>query len=264
MLETAPSRNAPRSWVVGLLLALVLLAGPGYAAQFQLGVLVQAGFAATGPGFWEFGAGNTSGAPVSTNDLTPYWQNGVDRRVEIEYRKATNNLQVRMYQDGTNTSPFSQVNFNPTGGASIVPTATWTLSAASFFVTATNGTFLPTSITLSGLALSPISGALNILQPIQQTTLTAARGFFGATTTVTQSQDIVFQGDSTGSWRLTGNLNLQGFFGFGPFGATGNDLAFGFGATAAGAIVPEVSTFALVGLGMIAMGLIRRRKRLNR
>ena len=82
---------------------------------------------------------------------------------------------------------------------------------------------------------------------------------------MTQSQDIVFQGDATGSWRLTGNLNLQSFFfGPGPFGTSGNDLAFGFGATAAGAIVPEVSTFALVGLGMIAMGLIRRRKRLNR
>ena len=247
---------------MGLISGLILLAVPGYGAQYQLGVLIRAGFSATGAGAWELGAGDSSGSPAVTGDATPYWSNNQDRHVEIEYQKATNNVQVRLYQDATNTSGFSQMNFNPTGGGLVAASATWVIPTTSFFVTAASGPNPPSSISLSNITLAGISGALNILQPLQQTTLTASRGANGATSTVTQSSDIVFQGDSTGSWLLTGNLNLKGFAG--PVGVSGNDLAFTFGGTATGATIPEPSSAALAGLGMLALVLIERRRRLDR
>jgi PEP-CTERM motif-containing protein len=244
-----------------LLVAVMLFAisMPGYAAQFQLGVLIRAGSLAAGAGNWEIGAGDTSGAPSGTADATPYWANNTDRRVEIEYQKATNTLEVRLYQDATNTSAFSVVDFNPTGGSLVGAGATWTLPASSFFVNAAGGPTPPTSITLSNLSLSGLSGALNVLSPIQQTTLAASRAANGATSTVTEAGDIVFQGDATGSWRLTGILNLTGIAG--GAGASGNELSFGFAGTA---VVPEASTLMLIGMGMVALGLFHRRKNSQR
>ncbi|MSV34535.1 MAG: PEP-CTERM sorting domain-containing protein [Bryobacterales bacterium] len=257
MSENSNLRGRPSSIPALVFIALFALAIPGYGAQFQLGVQIRAGFSGAGAGAWEVGAGDTSGTPSATVDATPYWANNTDRRVEIEYQRATNTLVVRLYQDATNTSAFNQANFNPTGGSQVAAGATWTLPAASFFVTAASGPNPPTSITLSNLALTSLSGALNILQPIQQTTLSASRAANGATSTVTETQDIVFQGDATGSWRLTGILNLTGIAG--AAGASGNELSFGFAGTAVGAAVPEASTLLLIGMGMVALGLCHRR-----
>jgi PEP-CTERM motif-containing protein len=262
MLEMSNFPNLLKSGSMSLIFGVTLLTVPAYGAQYQLGVLIRAGFSATGAGAWELGAGDSSGSPATTSDATPFWSNDEDRHVEIEYQKPTNNLQVRLYQDATNTSGFSQVNFSPTGGAAVAASATWVIPTSSFFVTAASGPTPPSSISLSNITLGGISGALNILQPLQQTTLTASRGANGATSTVAQSSDIVFQGDATGSWLLTGNLNLKGFAG--PAGVSGNDLAFSFGGTAVGAAVPEPTSVALVGLGMLALVLIDRFRRLDR
>jgi hypothetical protein len=250
------SRGAERS-LVGLLLGLVVIATPGYGAEFHLGTLIRIGSPGSGVGQWDIAAGDSSGA-VAT-DVSPYWQNNQQRLVEIEYRKPTNTVQVRVYEGTSNLAgqTFNQVLYNPTGGAGVVAAATWTISASSFFVTATSGPIPPSSTTLSNIALTGLSGAL-VLQPLLQTTLAASRGAGGATNTVTQSQDIVFQGDSTGSWRLTGNLRFTGLAG--PVGATGNNLFFGLVASADDAAVPEPSAIVLTGLGLAALGLVHRRK----
>lgn len=245
------------SFLVPILIMLGILAIPSYGGTFQLGVLVRVGLSSPGVNNWELGAGATSGAPSVTGDVVPYWQNNQDRRVEIEYQRGTNTLQVRLYQDATNSGTPNSINFNPAGGSLVAAGATWTIPAASFFVTATSGPITPSSISLSNIALTGLSGALNILQPVQQTTLSASRLSGGATATVAESQDIVFQGDATGSWRLTGILRLTGIAGVA--GVSGNNLAFGFAGSATGADVPEASTLSLIGLGMVVVGLCHRR-----
>ena len=242
---------------VSILIMLGMLAIPSYGGTFQLGILVRVGLSNAGAGNWELGAGDTSGSPSVTGDAVPYWQNNQDRRVEIEYQRGTNTLQVRLYQDATNGGTPNSISFNPAGGSLVATGATWTIPSSSFFVTATSGPNPPSSISLSNIALSSLSGALNILQPVQQTTLTASRAANGATVTVAESQDIVFQGDATGSWRLTGILMLNGIAG--NAGVSGNNLAFGFAGSATGADVPEASTLSLIGLGMVVVGLCQRR-----
>ncbi|MEO5923963.1 MAG: PEP-CTERM sorting domain-containing protein [Bryobacteraceae bacterium] len=228
---------------------LIVASAAAKAAQFQFGVLVQAGIA--GAGDWEIGVGTTSAAPVNTASLANQWVNGADRAVQMEYLKGTNTVNVRVYNGATTTGAFTQASYNPTGGGLVGANAIWTLPTASFFATATSGTLFGTSITVSNLTLSGVSGAINIIQPIQQTTLDASRGFLGATDTVSQSQNIVFTADSSGSWRLTGTINMTGL----PptlLGATGNQLALSVGASAVDA-VPEPGTFGfmLLGAGLI-------------
>lgn len=243
--------------LVPILIMLGIFAIPSFAGTFQLGVLVRVGFSGTGANNWELGAGDTSGSPSVTGDVVPYWQNNQGRRVEIEYQQPTNTLQVRLYADASGSGTPNSVNFNPAGGSLVAAGATWTIPAASFFVTAASGPNPPSSISLSNVTLTGLSGVLNILQPVQQTTLTASRNAGGATATVTESQDIVFQGDATGSWRLTGVLTLTGIAG--NAGVSGNNLAFGFAGSATGADVPEASTLSLIGLGMVVVGLCHRR-----
>jgi hypothetical protein len=225
---------------------------PLHGAQFQFGALIRVGYAGTGGSNYDFGAGPTSGALAATGDYAAYYTDGVPVAFQIQYTKATNTVTVNV---GGNT-----VNYNPAGGAALAANAIWTLPASSFFVTAATGPFLGTSVTLSGLTLSGVTGALNILQPIQQTTLNATRGFLGGTVSANESQDIVFQADPGGDWRLNGNVTFTGLLPppFNILGANGDDLQFGFAASAS---VPEPSTAIsmLLGLAFIGFQVHQRR-----
>jgi hypothetical protein len=171
--------------------ATLALSSAAHAAQFQFGALVQAGIA--GAGDWEIGVGTSSAAPTTTASLATQWVSGVDRLMQLEYLKSTNTVNVRVYNGNAAAGAFTQASYSPAGGALVGANATWTLPASSFFVTATNGTIAPTSVTLSSITLSGVSGAINVIQPIQQTTLTAAHAFFGPTTSASQTGDVVFQ-----------------------------------------------------------------------
>jgi hypothetical protein len=237
----------------------LMLAASAHAAQFQFGALIQAGVA--GAGDWEIGVGDSSGGTTVTSSLGSHWVNGVDRAIQMEYSKTTNTISVRVYNGATATGGFTEASFQPTGGAAMVADAIWTLPAASFFATAegfgAGGPVFASSITISNLTLSGVSGAINVIEPIQQTTLVASRAFLGGTSTVSQSQDIVFQADSTGSWRLQGTIQMTGLSGA---GASGNDLSLQFNALASD--VPEPGTLGLMGLGCLALfGLSRRKSR---
>jgi hypothetical protein len=239
-----------------------LLTASAQGASFQFGALVQAGVA--GGADWELGAGASTASPTATAELATPWANGVDRLLQVEYLKASNTVNVRVYNGTTAAGAFSQASFSPVGGAAVGANAIWTLPASSFFATAlgfgAGGPIFGSSISVSGLTLAGISGALNIIQPILQTSLTATRGFLGATDTVSQTQDIVFQGDSTGSWRLAGLVQMNGLTSIFGTNATGNDLTFGLNASATD-VVPEPGTWGLMLLGTVAMAGLSRRRR---
>jgi hypothetical protein len=159
---------------------------------------------------------------------------------------------LRLYQNGSNTQ-YSQLTYHP-AGSPVATNATWTLPASSFFATALSGPGVSSTITVSNLTLSGISGALTILKPIQQTSLQASSGLSAATQTVTQSQDIVFRADSTGSWQLNGFITLNGIgFAGGP---TGNQLELALTAQAS----PEPASAVLMGAGLGALLLVQRRR----
>jgi hypothetical protein len=241
------------TFAVWLLLAWAAI--PVSAAQFQFSTLIRLGSAAAGAGNYELQAGS------NTADLNPYFADRVSQAFSIQYAKATNTA--------TLTVGSSSVSFNPAGGAATAADAIWTLPASSFTLTALgpfngslNGTFglEGTSISLSGLTLTGVSGALNVLQPLQNTTLAASRNFLDGTVTASQSGDVVFQGDSNGDWRLTGTITLTGLL---PISTTsGDDLSFGFAASATDVTAtPEPSALSSMLSGSAALMLLWSRRR---
>jgi hypothetical protein len=235
-----------RRYVPALL--LVALAIPAQAATFGLGTLIEVGLSSSSTTGAIVSAGvNGSASAVSAD--APSFQDNQARWVEIMYQQPTNTLQIRIHNDGTSTSAYTSINYNPAGGPPAA-NALWTIPAAAFFVSATTGVNRPTSISISNLTLAGISGAINVISPMLETTLTASKAGGPASPgqTTIQGGDIVFQGDSTGSWMLSGLLTLTGVNGN---GASGDELAFGFSGTAS--TVPETSSVSLMGVGLAAL-----------
>jgi hypothetical protein len=229
-----------KSW-----LAVLLLAAPlAHAAQFQLGAIIRAG---ANDSTWEIGAGDSAANPVSTGNDSPWWQDGVSQQFQVTYTGSTNTLDVKLYKNGSN-SAFSDASYNPTGGPP-ASGAIWTIPAAAFYVQALAGPTPTTAITISNLALNALSGALNIIKPIQQTSLQATGGQVVNSSLGTQSQDIVFQADSTGSWQLNGFITLNGLNG--PGSAKLDQLAMAVTAFAAATPEPGTSVLFLLGLPIV-------------
>jgi hypothetical protein len=222
-----------------VLALLFSLAQVSRAAQFSVGAILQAG----GPGSsgYEIGAGTNAASPVNTNDDAPYWQDGLSQQFDIAYVWATNTLTVRLFANGS-TTLFNSVSYTPAASAPAV-NSTWIIPAASFFVQALIGPNSSTAITISGLALSGVNGALNILSPIQQTSLQATHNVGNPSTVVAESQDVVFQADPTRSWQLSGFMTLNGLS-----GPMGNQLAFAVSAS----VTPEPAGGLLSLTGLAA------------
>jgi PEP-CTERM motif len=237
----------------GLWFVLLLTALPAAAAQFQLNTLIQLGeVGANAPNGWEVGFGSNTGTLGFVGSLPTYWVSGGARNFQLSYDRPTNLMEVRIY-DPASTTAYAFGTFTPTGGPSVVGSA-WVLPAASFFVTDLTGGNAASSISVSGLALTGITGgALSILSPIQQTTMTAsATGPASPTQTVTQSKDVVFLADATGSWRLTGAVTMN-FAGL--TGSNFNRLQLGIAAVTA---TPEPATWAMLLVGLALVGIGKR------
>jgi PEP-CTERM motif len=233
--------------------AVALLAVPAHAAQFQFNTLVQLGEPLhNAPNGWEVGWGPNTGAPTQLGSLPTYWSSGASRQFQVIYDRPSNNMEVRVYNNGS--SAFANAFYTPPGGPSPV-NAVWRLPAASFFVTALAGGNVASSINVSNLSLTtPTGGALTILSPLSATSLTTNTGPGLPTKTVALSNDVVFLGDATGSWRLSGfvTMNFTGLT-----GSNYNRLQFGISALSD---VPEPSTWAMMALGLALVGIgVRRR-----
>lgn len=228
------------------------------AADFQFSTIIRAGLA--GASDTELGIGATAGSPTSTGDVNPYFAPASAQLFEIGYLKATNTAYVRVYQNLSSSSAFSQVTHNPVGGGSQPANAIWRLPATSFFVRATNGSGINFA-SVSNLALSGVSGAINVLSPLQSTSMLAYQLGFASQSNVTQSQDVRFIADSGGNWRLTGQLQFIGLQSNGGV-ASGGDIQFG--VTAALSETPEPASTGLAFLGIAGMVAYARKRSMRK
>lgn len=234
---------------------ILLIPGAGLAAQFQFGTMVRAGVA--GAQDWELAAGDSSGAlppNANTSHLNPHYNNNSPQLFEIGYVRSTNTAFLRVYRNTNPASNFTQVSYNPVGGAAVVGTALWTLPASGFYVRATQVT-VPSSIQVSNLQLL---GAVNVIQPIQQTTMLAAQSNTGGGAMVTQSSDIVFRTTGSGDWTLRGELTLTGLPNGSNPGARRSQLQFGLNADAE---APEPGTFGLMAAALGTVWALNQRRR---
>jgi len=228
-----------------ILLGILALAAAAPAADFSFNVLIRAGV--SGAGDWEVGMGlNSSGVPAVSGQVG-YYNNATPQRFEIGYNAATQQAFTRIYSDAAGSSLRLNLTYNVPSGTALSPTATWTLPASQFYVSA-SGRPLPTSVNVSSLAL----GVLNPLS------LTASNPG-GVTTSQlsTQGSNIVFQG---ASWMLSGQLTMSGLAAYaGSGGANRSQLQFGLNAQVTE--TPEPGTFALLLAGCAGLVWHGRRTR---
>ncbi len=237
--------------------ALAVFAAHGLsAAQFQFGTMVRAGL--SGNQEWEIAAGQSSGAlppSATTGQVSPHYTDGRNNPFEIGYVKSTNTatLTVRTGSGGGGSSTTT-VNWNPVGGSLLPAAATWTIPMGGLYVSAARVP-IATSISLDKLKLT---GAISILQPIQQTTMTAAQNNTPGGVVVRQSADIVFRTTGSGDWKLEGEFTMTGLAPNGAQpGAKRSELQFGFNVIAE---APEPATVLATALGLGALIALRRRQ----
>jgi hypothetical protein len=231
--------------------ALLLGNAPAMASQFQFGMMIELG--SNSASSWELGLGSSSGSITSTASLTPYFINNQFRLFQLDYNKASNTTTLRMYAGSRALGPTTSASYSPVGGASAPADNLWTLPASLFFLQSAPSSS-NTRIELSGLALSGINGAINILNPLQQTSMIEQQNNGNGAGSITQSGDVRFFADPTGSWRLEGLIRIRAAGGT----PAQNALIFGLGASSSAA--PEPWTMATVGSGLLFVALFRRRQ----
>ena len=223
-------------------------------AQFSFGTLIRVGFTSGNGASWKIGAGASSSAPSSTNSINSF-NNAEARNFSVSYDRATNSATVSVARGGNSGGPPGTVTYSVGGPAVTGVNAIWTLPASAFLLTALGpnlGSASGSSITVSNLALSV--PAINILQPLQTTTLTASRGFAQGTVTAAEPQAVVFRGDANGNWQLTGTITMTGLGG--ANGVSGNELTFALTASANdAAATPEPGSFLMLLSGLAAVML---------
>ncbi len=220
--------------LVCLVLATAALAG---GADFGFQVIIRAGLSA---GDWEIGIGNNLNSPAATSDVVPYWNNNAPRDFEIGYEASTNRAYVRVGND--------IASYYPAGGGALAAVGTWTLPAASFYVSASSRPS-PTGVTVSGLTLTT---GMDVLQGFSTTTLTAAQPG-GGSSLQSLALPVVLGATGSSSWVLTGQITFSGL----P-AASRSQLQFHL--TAEASDVPEPATYAMIGGGLLALVALRGRR----
>ncbi len=238
------------------IVAALCVAPIGIAGDFEFGTMIRAGL--SGNSDHELAIGTTAASPSATGQVNPYF-NGSNQLFEIGYLKATNTAYVRVHQNLSPASAYSQVSFNPVGGAAAPVDAIWRLPAASFFARATDSSGV-NLVSISNLTLSGVSGSLDIIQPIQSTSLLAYQLGGFAQPSVSQSQEVVFRADSGGNWKLQGSMLVLGLLSNGGV-ASGSEIEFGVTAIAG---TPEPASAALAMLGVAGMVAFARKRSMRK
>ncbi len=234
-------------------LAFMLGAAELSGQSFSFYSTLQAGRPGTND--WEVGVGNTAGAPSATASFgyetsgSQFWRdNGLPQSFRVGWDALNNRGYVTVYNSAGDPTTVTLQNAGPALSA----TVNWTLPTGSFLVSATPSGPQTSSIELQNLQFS---SGVNIVSGSLPSTLTAAEN--GTATTTSLSAPILLNASATGgSWYVDGTVRFTGLITMGG-NAKGNQLQFLMGAS--GTEAPETSSFALLGGGLIAFGVIRRR-----
>lgn len=213
------------------------------AADFGFSSIIRAGLRSAAD--WELGIGPAGNSAASTLNLSPYYGDGTYQAFQMGYTNATNSAYVRIQ---TTSGQWRDLSYSG-AGAGLGAGATWTIPASSLYVAA-SGWWLPYSIQVSNLSLS---SGLTVVNPLSTTTLTASQWL--ATDRESLSSPVVFRTGSTGDWALSGQVAFVGLSAYSLLGAQGSDLELGFGASGSSSPTPEAGTLAMIGAGMIVLGL---------
>lgn len=237
-----------------LLLTLSLTA---WGANFSFFTTMRAGFR-TGLS-WELGAGSTP-ATVESN-VNYEWNTAAGERswrpgdlpqsFRIGFDRNTNTGYVTVYNSSNAAITASYTNAN----AALLQNTVWTLPGANFFASA-NTTGQAGSINVENLTFSP---GVQVLSGSLPNSIGAADPGPGSGNSSSLSTPIIFDAaGSGGSWSIAGTIRMNGLLTINGT-ASGNDLIFSLGAGSTD--TPEGSTFALFGIGLLAVvGASRYRK----
>lgn len=209
---------------------------------------------------WELGAGDDPAAADSTRSFNyngspgnNHWGNASTfHQFQIGWFAPTNTAFVRVldFQGVATTATFSAPS------TTVAPGAIWTIPANSFFVSAagqSSGT--PTSITLSNFSLS---SGVNILSGSLPTTIAATQsGNVGGFSSL-GAPLVIDPASAGGSWTLSGTIRFTGLQSQGGV-ANGSQLQFIMNAVASD--VPEAGTLSMIGLGLVSVAALARRRR---
>lgn len=210
---------------------------------------------------WELGVGSSTNASNSTLNFNygqgpgnNHWGSALtEHQFEIGWLAASNTAYVSVRNFAGN---YVTTNFANAGPA-ISPTATWTIPANSFFVSAAAQP-LATSVTLSNLSLSPGVGVLSGTLPasIGASQILSSGDFDSLSAPL-----VINPASAGGNWYISGTIRFTGLQSQGG-SAGGSQLQFMMNAIAGNAAtVPEAGTFSMIGLGLAAVAGIRRRMR---
>jgi hypothetical protein len=210
---------------------------------------------------WEIGIG--SGAtPTVTSDYgynvsgTQYWRGtGLTHDFEIGWDATTNSGYTTVFKaDGTRTTVTLQNT-----GVALSANTIWTLPAGSFVAEATpnGGSSATTSIQLSNLSLTP---GVSLAGGTLPSTFGASQS--GTATSNNLGAPLLLDASANGgSWYISGTVQFSGLITQGG-NARGNQLQFFLQAV--GTDTPEASSLALMGGGLIALGMFNRSRRNGR
>jgi hypothetical protein len=243
-----------------LIFATISFASNSFAGEFSFFSILQAGL--PGNADWEIGTGPNANTVSNTaqyrySQSTPGWSDNLDHQFRIGYTHATNTIYATVW-GSTGTAYTSQ--YNPAGGAAVRTDGIWTIDTGALSVSATphtgtNGQSAPSAIVVDNLQLS---AAVNVLQPLSQTSLSASQpagSGQGANTS-----PIVFSAAATGGdWYLDGTIRFTGLAG-NTAGAGAQRSSLQFGLSGSYTDTPEPAALFLVAGGLGAMAYYRRRR----
>ncbi len=243
----------------GKVLALLALASmEAFAQSYSYFYTMRAGRFAGAD--WELGTGTTSSTSDSTQSFSHnespgnnHWGSALtEHTFRIGWSAATNSAYVTVWNAAG--SPVT-ANFTPAGPAPPT-TAIWTIPAGSFVLSAAGqpAGSAATSITLSGLSLSP---GVSVLSGMLPTAISAARSTTASDTAALGTPIVINPASAGGSWYLSGTIRFTGLQSQGGV-ASGSQLQFLMNAVASD--VPEAGTLSMIGLGLVAFAAIRRRQ----
>lgn len=207
---------------------------------------------------WQLGIGTAPNATERTanyawNSQTGTWRSDGVQNFEIGWLASSNTAYSTVWDQQGLATTVSRVN----PGSALSSLASWTLPASGFWAAISDTPANSASIALANLTLSDntrlISGSL-------PSSFAISRPAGMGSMYNSLSEPIVINAASNGgNWFLRGTVQFTGLQGQQEGGLTGSRSQFFFQAT--GSDAPDLPTFAMLGCGLVLLGMTKRQWR---